>query len=106
MSGRIGAIPATHDRKAERAKAVWPELTIIPWAEAGTFTKVMKDLDFDERGIIGADDELVRALKVKRDRLLQEPLSCPRNCCLATRCFSSDFAVLAKAQRMSAHGDA
>jgi uncharacterized protein len=27
---------ATHDRKAERAKAVWPEVTVVPWAEAGT----------------------------------------------------------------------
>jgi hypothetical protein len=25
---------ATHDRKAERAKAVWPELTIVPWAQS------------------------------------------------------------------------
>jgi hypothetical protein len=24
---------ATHDRKAERAKSVWPEVTIIPWGE-------------------------------------------------------------------------
>jgi hypothetical protein len=26
---------ATHDRKASRVKAIWPELTIIPWGEAG-----------------------------------------------------------------------
>jgi hypothetical protein len=26
---------ATHDRKANRVKAIWPELTIIPWEEAG-----------------------------------------------------------------------
>jgi hypothetical protein len=25
---------ATHDRKAERAKAVWPELIVIPWTES------------------------------------------------------------------------
>ncbi len=25
---------ATHDRKADRAKAVWTELTVIPWAES------------------------------------------------------------------------
>jgi hypothetical protein len=25
---------ATHDRKAARARAVWPELTVIPWTEA------------------------------------------------------------------------
>lgn len=24
---------ATHDRKAERAKAIWPELTIVPWPD-------------------------------------------------------------------------
>jgi hypothetical protein len=27
---------ATHDRKAARVKAVWPELRIIPWEMAGT----------------------------------------------------------------------
>jgi len=26
----------THDRKAARVKAIWPELTIIPWAENRT----------------------------------------------------------------------
>jgi uncharacterized protein len=27
---------ATHDRKANRVKAIWPEITIIPWEAAGS----------------------------------------------------------------------